>query len=229
MSLSAVLKPVIILLAISIGITAIWNIQFYLDLNQNKAMSERIVEELMYFPSGKFIKPAVIEYQTATADLIWLRSIQYYAQHMLSDRKYEWLDHIFNILTSLDPKFIGAYDFGSLVLAWDAHQPSLALKLLNRGFAYNPLNWKLVFDAAFIEYMINKDYVSAGYYFEIASKLPETWTITERWAAFAYAKGGAKNLALEVWVTIYNTTENRKLKELAERELIKLGINPEKF
>lgn len=222
--ISTILKRVLSLIIIIVGIFAIWNIQFYLDLSRHQALGEKIVEELMYFPSGKFLKPAVIEYQTAMADIIWLRSIQYYAQHMMTDRKYEWLDHIFDILTSLDPKFIGAYDFGSLVLAWDAGKPETALRLLNRGVANNPLNWKLVFDAAFIEYMLNKDYISAGYYFETSSKLPNTWPITERWAAFAYSKGGAKNLAIEVWFTIYSTTENRKLKELAQKELIKLGV-----
>jgi hypothetical protein len=33
-------------------------------------------------------------------------------------------------------------------------------------------------------------------------------------------------MAIEIWASIYRTTENRKLKELAERELIKLGIQP---
>ncbi|MCX8014962.1 MAG: hypothetical protein N2748_02985 [candidate division WOR-3 bacterium] len=70
--------------------------------------------------------------------------------------------------------------------------------------------------------MLTKDYLTAGYYFEIASKLPETWRITERWAAFAFAKGGNVDLALEIWMQIYNSTENRKLKELAERNITKL-------
>jgi hypothetical protein len=217
-------KRILILVVIIIGALAIWNIQFSLDLSRKKSISERIVEELMYFPSGKFLKPAVIEYQTAMSDIVWLRSIQYYAQHLMSDRKFEWLDHIFDILTSLDPKFTGAYDFGSIILAWDARQVNQALQLLYRGMEHNPLDWQIVFNAAFIEYMLRRDYVSAGYYFETASKLPGTWTITERWAAFAFAKGGAKNLAIEVWAKIYGSTQNRKLKELAERELIKLGV-----
>jgi tetratricopeptide (TPR) repeat protein len=205
---------------------AIWAIQFNLDLQHHKSIETRIIEELMYFPSGKFLKPAVIEYQTAMADFVWLRAIQYYGQHLMTNQKYEWLGHIFDVLSTLDTRFIGAYHFGSLVLAWDAHQVFPAIKLLNQGMSFNPLNWQIVFDAAFINYMLTKDYVSAGYYFEIASKLPETWKITERWAAFSYAKGGANPMAIEIWASIYRTTENRKLKELAERELIKLGIQP---
>ncbi|MDW7988277.1 MAG: hypothetical protein RMJ65_06215, partial [candidate division WOR-3 bacterium] len=73
--------------------------------------------------------------------------------------------------------------------------------------------------------MLTRDYLSAGYYFEIASNLPETWAITKRWAAFSFARGGATELAIEVWLSIYLTTENQKLKDLAKRELVRLGYN----
>lgn len=222
-------RRIIKLLIFIIGLIVIWNIQFQLDINRKTALRERLMEELSYFPSGKFLKPIVIEYQTAVADIIYLRAIQYYAQHLMTDRKYIWLDHIFDILISLDPHFVGAYDFGSVILAWDARQIDEALKLLYLAIAHNPTNWKLVFDVAFIEYMLTRNYVSAGYYFEIASKLPETWTITGRWAAFAFARGGATELAIEVWLSIYQLTENRKLKEIAIRELKRLGFPIQKL
>lgn len=216
-------RRVIMLIVFVVGILGIWNIQFYLDLSKKASMQQRLMEELSYFPSGKMLKPAVVEYQSAVADLIYLRAIQYYAYHMVTDRRYTYLNHIFNILTVLDPHFIGAFDFGSMIIAWDARKIDEALKLLFTATINNPTNWRLVFNTAFIEYMLTKDYVSAGYYFEIASKLPNTWTITERWAAFAFSRGGAVELAVEAWLSIYNGTENRKLKEIAERELNRLG------
>lgn len=216
-------RRIIILIVIIVGILAIWHVQFTLDINRKQSMQHRLMEELSYFPSGKFLKPAVIEYQTAVADLIYLRSIQYYAYHLVTDRRYTWLNHIFNVLRELDPHFIGAFDFGSIIIAWDAKRVDESLKLLYNVILKNPTNWKLVFNVAFIEYMLTHDYVSAGYFFEIASKLPASWTITERWAAFSFSKGGAKELAVEAWLSIYNETENRKLKEIAERELNRIG------
>lgn len=224
--INEIIRRIIPIPIIAIGFILIWQTQNSIDVARHKPLQVRIVEELMYFPSGKFLKPMVIEYETAMADLVWLRAVQYYGQHLITDRKFIWLDHIFDILTTLDPRFIGAYHFGSIVIAWDARQVTEALKLLNQGMTNNPLNWQLVFDAGFIHYMITKDYVSAGYYFEIASKLPETWALTERWAAFAFDRGGAKEMAIEIWQTIYQTTENRKLKEKAEQELRRLGILP---
>jgi tetratricopeptide (TPR) repeat protein len=216
-------RAILYLAIILISLVAIWNIQTYLDLSRKILLSERLMEELSYFPSGKFLKPVVIEYQSLVADLVYLRAIQYYGHHLMTDRKYIWLDHIFDILMMLDPHFIGAYDFGSIVLAWDARQINEARKLLLTALSHNPTNWKLAFNLAFIEYMLVRDYRSAGYYFEIASELPESWTITKRWAAFSFAKGCAVELAIEVWLSIYMTTENQKLKELAQKELLRLG------
>lgn len=218
-------KRILVVIIIAIGFIGIWLIQFHIDIEKQKKITEKFVGELMYFPSGRFLKPTFIEYQSIASDLIWLRAIQYYGQHLITDNKYEWLEHIFDILTTLDRKFIGAYDFGSQIIAWDAGRAYEALKLLHQGIAYNPLNWRLVFNAGFINYMLTKDYVTAGYYFEIASKLPETWKITERWAAFSYKKGGAKEMAIEIWANIYLTTQNSRLKALAERQLIELGVN----
>lgn len=218
------LKRIFTVIIIVIGFISILAIQFNIDIGKQKKITERFIGELMYFPSGKFLKPISIEYQTVASDLVWLRAIQYYGQHLMIDNKYEWLEHIFDILTNLDKKFIGAYDFGSQIIAWDACRPYEALKLLHKGITYNPLNWRLVFNAGFVNYMLTKDYISAGYYFEIASKLPETWKITERWAAFSFKKGGAKEMAIEIWANIYYTTQNSRLKTLAERHLVELGI-----
>ncbi|MEO0072247.1 MAG: hypothetical protein ABIK10_02240 [candidate division WOR-3 bacterium] len=216
-------RRILIIVIILISLLGIWNLQTYLDISRKTLLSERLMEELSYFPSGKFLKPVLIEYQMLMADLVYLRAIQYYAHHLLTDRKYIWLDHIFDVLLNLDPHFIGAFDFGSIVLAWDARQINEARKLLLTALTHNPTNWKLAFNLAFIEYMLTKDYRTAGYYFEIASNLPETWTITKRWAAFSFARGGATDLAIEVWLSIYYTTENQKLKDLARRELERLG------
>jgi len=212
-----------VLIFIFLGSVAVWFIQFNIDIVKQRKLLGKPVEELMYFPSGKFVKPALIEYQSGMSDLIWLRAVQYSGQH-LTDNKFVWLAHIFDILTTLDTKFIGAYDFGSKTLAWNAKQVSEAESLLSRGIINNPLEWKLAFGYAFIEYVLTKNYVDAGYYFEIASKLPYTWKITERWAAFSFAKGGAKELAIELWDSIYYTTENSRVKELAEWNLAELGI-----
>jgi|UniRef100_A0A7C3UQ45 tetratricopeptide (TPR) repeat protein len=207
-------------ITIILWLFSITRLQLILDKKRKKPLRELLVEELAYFPSGKFLKPMVIEYENLAADLVWLRAIQYYGHHLMTDRRYTWLGHIFSILTQLDPKFIGAYRFGGMTLAWDAGEPEEAINLLRRGMRFNPLRWELPFDIAFIYYMISRDYEKAGDYFYIASKMPETWGISHRWAAFSYGRTEKRReFGKILFQDLYESTKNPEMKRIARRGL----------
>jgi tetratricopeptide (TPR) repeat protein len=201
------------------GFVGAYLIQLSLDRAGENRMRERAMAEMAYFPSGRFVREASIEYQGLAADFVWLRAIQYYGYHLMSDRKYEWLGHVFGILTSLDPGFIGAYHFGAITLAWDARKPHEAVDFLTDGMKANPLSWQIPFDAGFICYMVLRDYDRASTFFEVASKMPNAWFILARWAAIAKAKAGDFRTAREMWLDILKGTENRALKALVVRQL----------
>ncbi|MEO0009965.1 MAG: hypothetical protein ABIK22_03940 [candidate division WOR-3 bacterium] len=200
------------------GFVGIYLLQLSLDATSRRA-GERLMQELAYFPSGVALREMVIEYEELAADFIWLTAIDYYGRHQQTDRRYEWLGHIFEILTTLDPRFIGAYHFGAITLAWDAHNPAAALRFLLDGMKANPLNWQLPFDAGFINYILIGDYQAAARLFQIAARLPNTWPIIERWAAYATARSGDYASAREMWKDLYYSTDNKKLKELIVRQL----------
>ena len=201
------------------GFVGAYLLQLSLDRAGEERQREKAMAEMAYFPSGRFVREAAIEYQGLAADFVWLRAIQYYGFHLMSDRKYEWLGHVFGILTSLDPGFIGAYHFGAITLAWDAHEPHEAVDFLTGGMKANPMNWQIPFDAGFICYMVLRDYDRASTFFEIASKMPNAWYILTRWAAIAKAKAGDFRTAREMWLDILKGTENRQLKALVVRQL----------
>lgn len=207
------------------GFVAVYVLQLGIDRAGEGRMREKGMEELAYFPSGRFVRQASIEYQDLAADLIWLRAIQYYGHHLMTDRKYEWLGHVFGILAALDPRFIGAYHFGAYTLAWDARQPHEAIDLLVDGMKDNPMDWQLPFDAGFINYMLLRDYEQAGRQFEISSRLPNTWSLTSRWAAVAVARAGDYGTARQMWLDIYNGTENKQLRALVVRQLRRLKFD----
>jgi tetratricopeptide (TPR) repeat protein len=201
------------------GFVGAYLLQLSLDRAGENRMREKAIAEMAYFPSGRFVREASIEYQGLAADFVWLRAIQYYGYHLMSDRKYEWLGHVFGILASLDPGFIGAYHFGAITLAWDAGKPHEAVDFLTDGMKANPMSWQVPFDAGFICYMVLHDYDRAGTFFEIASKMPNAWFILARWAAIAKAKAGDFQTAREMWLDILKGTENRALKALVVRQL----------
>jgi hypothetical protein len=207
------------------GFVGVYLLQLSIDRSGGNRMREKVIQELTYFPSGRFIREVSLEYRGLAADWVWLRAIQYYGFHMMTDRKYDWLGHVFGILATLDPRFIGAYHFGAFTLAWDAHQPTEGIRLLIEGMKANPMSWQLPFDAAFISYMVTKDYEAASTLFEIASRLPNAWFIAGRWAAVARGKAGDFAAARQMWLDIYNGTENKALRSLAVRQLRNLKLD----
>lgn len=216
------LLPVVVIIW---GFVAVYLLQLSIDAGDPVRQREKMVEEMMYFPSGRFMRPATIEYEMLAADLVWLRAIQYYGHHLMTDRKYEWLGHIFEILTELDPRFIGAYQFGAITLAWDAYKPEEALELLKTGMKRNPTRWELPFHAGFISYMVTRDYEMASRYFRIAGELPGSWHVVRRWAAAAAGRSGSYEVARDIWLEIYRSTENRRLQELVIRQLRSLRLS----
>jgi len=218
--LSGILPAVLIVW----GFVGAYLIQLSIDHAGENRMREKAVSEMAYFPSGRFVSESSVEFQSLAADLIWLRGIQYYGYHLMSDRRYEWLGHVFDILTSLDPGFIGAYHFGGITLAWDAGKPHEAVDFLIKGMKANPMSWQIPFDAGFICYMLLRDYDRASTFFEVASKMPNAWFILARWAAIAKAKAGDFRTARDMWLDILKGTENRALKALVVRQLKNLTL-----
>ena len=195
-------------------------IQRRLDATREAAQLRKGVDELMYFPSGKLLTQIAGEYRPLVADYAWLRAIQYFAYHSTRDQNYEWLGHIIRTIGQLDPHFVEAYRFGSLILAWDSDKPEEAIALLRTGMAENPLNWELPFQIAFVAYVKMKDYALAADYFDVAAKLPDVWSIAPRWAAVASQKSGNVELARQIWTEIWRTHPNQRLKDLARRQLV---------
>ncbi|MCX5801105.1 MAG: hypothetical protein NTX17_06930 [Candidatus Eisenbacteria bacterium] len=179
-------------------------------------------EELMYFPSGTFVRQTALGQECTLADVAWLRAIQYYGQHRLTDRRYEMIGHISDIVTTLDPGFIQAYVFGAMVLSQDAGRPRDGLALLRKGMLSNPDDWLLAFETGFIYYTVLRDYRSAGRYFALSSKLPDAPEFTSRFAAFVEERAGHTETALELWEEAAASTHNKYIKEMAEEKIAEL-------
>lgn len=143
---------VLFVLSLLIFGTTVYSVQTEIDRMKGR---HRLMEELSYFPSGRFLKLSVLGYDHLAADLVWLRAIQYFGQHRLTDLKFEYLSHMLDILTTLDPKFIHAYTFGALLLTDAAREPDRAMELLKRGMEENPDRWEIPFTAGFINYVLS--------------------------------------------------------------------------
>lgn len=184
------------------------------------------LEELSYYPSGRHLKPATLGHAETFADLAWLRAVQYYGEHRQSDMRFHRLYHVFEILTSLSPRFIPAYVFGGFALAQEGRDFEHAAELMTKGIEANPSSGRLAFELGFLYYVRpgGRDLRHAAEYFEQASRQPDAPPLARRFAAYVRQHAGDLHLAYELWSRVAKDSGNSYLREMAEREMEKIRV-----
>jgi len=182
--------------------------------------------ELAYYPSGRYLRPAVLGHPETAADLAWLRAVQYYGEHRRTDNRFDQLAHVFDILTALSPGFQSAYVFGSFALAQEGGRFPQAERLMRSGLENNPTSGRLAFEAGFLYYVRpgGRDLAHAAECFELASRLPGGPPSATRFAAFARQNSGSLVVAYALWADVLNTSSNRYMREAAEREMQRIRL-----
>jgi hypothetical protein len=182
------------------------------------------LEELSYYPSGRFLEPATLGHAATAADLAWLRAVQYYGQHRTTDNQFLRMGHVFDILTTLDPSFLPAYSFGAFALAQEGMDFPAAERLMLKGLAANPTSGELAFQLGFLYYVRpgGRDLEHAADYFEQASRQPDGPPQSARFAAFARQNSGDLLAAYELWANVERDSQNRYLREIAQREMTRI-------
>lgn len=194
---------------------------FFANILQNRPENiKKFENELLYFPSGKFIKEISLDFKTTMTNLMWFETVQYYGQHMLTDKNLIFLDKLFNVITDLDSNFLQCYTFGGTVVTYDQKRPDLGLALLDKGMINLPESWQIPFVKGFLYYMYLYDYEKAYRWFVFASTKNNSPYFCKTFAAASKKKEGDYITALRLWSEIYNGTDNRFQKESAKKNII---------
>jgi tetratricopeptide (TPR) repeat protein len=173
---------------------------------------------IIYIPSGKFLKYITFGYSSFAADLIYLWAIQYYGTYEIADR-FKYLDHIFSIIAELDPRYVDPYETGAMIAIYEAQDPQLSYKILDRGLEKNPDQWIFPFDAGHYAQMVAKDYETAEKYFKKAMEIPGAPEHVKRLYANALYKQSDLKSAWETWLEIYNTAKDDRIRKIANNHL----------
>ncbi|MGD8394126.1 MAG: hypothetical protein PVF43_01490 [Candidatus Eiseniibacteriota bacterium] len=175
--------------------------------------------ELMYFPSGKLLDVLCFGNATLAADLVWLRGLQYYGHHRLTDGRFDHIGHIFDVATSLDPHFTNAYVFGGLVLAAEGRDVEGGIRFMRRGLAENPDSYELAFEIGFLYHVGLRDFGHAAYFYRRALRHPDCPEHVRRFAAYACEKIALNDEAVELWQEILRTSTQPAMRRLAEERI----------
>lgn len=159
----------------------------------------------VFVPSAQFFVDFSPSFRTTIADAYWLRTVQYYGEHVTGDQRFDSLWPMLDLVTRLSPHFGRAYPFGAFALL-DAGRPDLSYELLKRGHAANPDDYRLLTHLGFFLYMYGsgpeKDAEAAEWYRK-ASELPGAPDWVARTAARLLVKGGEREKAIMQWAQVY--------------------------
>ena len=203
-------------LIISLGASVV--LQRWIDAQRGIGSA---VEEALYISSGQALKRASLGFDGLIADLYWLRTIQYFggkSQQIKGDLNVgnvnEWqmtlLEPLINITTELDPNYVSAYRFGSLFLP-DIN-PASAIKLAQRAITDNPNDWRLQQDLGFIFWKLKRFNEASEVYLQ-GSRLPDAPKWMEQMSAIMLANGGDRETAKQMFLRIYETTDDPTVKK----------------
>jgi hypothetical protein len=185
----------------------------------------RAQEESLYFWSGEQVKRMVPGFETLAADIYWLRTVQYFGGQRLfaQGKRFELLEPLIDITTSLDPRLEIAYRYGAVFLCepppTGAGRPLAGIAVLERGAANLPQSWRLRQDLGFFTFLFLKQPQRAAEILTEARKIPGAPFWLESLAADTLSKGGDRQAARRMWRQMYEQAEEGILKANAQDRL----------
>jgi hypothetical protein len=177
------------------------------------------LEQLMYLPDGEYLKVASLGHRELVGDMLWLQAIQVMAGKTVSDEAGRWLYRAFDIITTLDPQFVRAYEAGALALTTFVVLPDESNRLLMKGIQHNPDEWKLPFYVGINYYFELYDDAKAAEYIAQASRLPGAPIGLVPMAANLFAAAKSPQQAVDILAMAYQNTTDESARQLLEIRL----------
>ncbi len=191
--------------------------------DQSRSSQEKF--DQLYFPSGQFLKEASVGYREAHADYLWFRFIQYYGAFAKGFNNFRHFELLINGITTLDPKFVEAYHFASLITWSDLGKPYKSIDILKRGILHNPDTARLPFQIGLIYYVVDGDYSRASFWYGQAVKCSDATDLERRFAAFSKYRSGDNFGSLALWKDLYNNSDKPGMQLLAAKMIRLLNEN----
>jgi hypothetical protein len=182
-------------------------------------------EDILYLWSGQQVRRLSPGLENVLADIYWLRTVQYFGgqRAFATEQRFDLLEPLIEITTTLDPRFELAYRYGAVFLAEPAPagagQPQAAIRLLRRGAEALPQSWRLRQDLGFFMFFFTRDAQEASRVLLDAAELPGAPIWLRSSAADFLRRGGERETSRRVWAHLAEQTEG----QMRENALFNLG------
>lgn len=177
------------------------------------------IHRRMFLPQGEVLRVVSLGYHGVVADFIWLQAIQAMGEKNVSEETGRWIHRALDVVTTLDPKFVQAYETGGLALCTLVVLPKESNALLEKGMKYNPAIWQLPFYAGINYYFELRDDAKAAEYIARAARLPGAPTLLLGLAARLYMSAKEPENAIELLASIYEQATDGEMRQVLEQRL----------
>ncbi len=164
----------------------------------------------------------MMDMDEAAASLLWVRGIVYFADSYLQNKSSDWMGHIVDIVTTLNPRFKPAYEFAGVTLTRDQENLPRALAILDRGIGEFPEDWKLSVYAAMSQINLDSNYLKAAEYLKPLALKEDVPQHLKTLSATFIEKGGDTRLALAFLVDRYRQSENPINRDIFLQKILQL-------
>jgi len=161
-----------------------------------------------------------------SADLYWLRTVQYFGgQRLFQEKKrFELLRPLAEITVTLDPRLEIAYRYGAVFLSENppigAGRPREGIELLEKGARNLPRSWRLRQELGFFTFLFMHDADRAAAILNRAAEIPGAAFWLRTLAADLAAKGGDRSSARRMWQQMFDQSDEGLIKENARVRLL---------
>jgi len=100
------------------------------DLQRRSLKGRSTTGERYYLPPSHVVQALSFGYNEFAADLLWVRTINYFATHIHTDRDLRNLHRYLQVILALDPYFAAVYRYGASMLSIDAGSNETVLQAI---------------------------------------------------------------------------------------------------
>jgi tetratricopeptide (TPR) repeat protein len=192
------------------------------------------IEATLYLNSSEGLKRASIGFDGLMADIYWIRTLLYFGEKFDEQRRanqyfnvseLNLLEPMLNITIELDPRYIAAYRFGAVFLP--EINPENAARFVELGIRNNPGEWRLYQDLGFV-YWRQGRYREAADAYARGAALPGAPPWMRTMTPLMLAKGGDRETAREIFLRLYEESDDPFVKQVCEEQLRKLEEQEQK-
>lgn len=207
--------------------TLVLNRLFLLDAHQARDRDPLVATaEVLYVPDTRMLRVLFLGYDQAAADVVWVRTLEYFARHFNGDRQYRWLEHFLDQVIELDSRFQKVYHWAGANVLYGRRFTNANVRLSNRFYELALENDPNDFEAAYrlgLNYFIElksddpderRLFQEKGLaYLEMASSMPGSPDRLKSLVAGISSRLGKQQLAQQYLIDLFLTTNDPDQKE----------------